>query len=234
MPLVAVGAAALALVVLGAAGPVYRLSGSLPLAYDVMRWGQYIGIAASLLAMGAAIFSYRARKRMGTIVSVLALILALIAVTIPLTYQRRAERLPAIYDVTTDLENPPEFEAILARRADAPNRLERSPKLAVLQREGYPDLAPITLPAPPAAIFDRALSVAQSLGWEIVTADKAAGRIEATATTRWFGFTDDIVVRVTPWGAGTRVDVRSAARTGTGDLGRNADRIRTFLDELSE
>ena len=71
-------------------------------------------------------------------------------------------------------------------------------------------------------------------GWEIVTADKSSGRIEATDTTRWFGFTDDVVVRLTAWGAGTRVDVRSTARTGAGDLGRNASRIRRFLDDLGE
>jgi uncharacterized protein (DUF1499 family) len=92
----------------------------------------------------------------------------------------------------------------------------------------------VTLPTAPAATFDRALRVAQSHGWEIVTADKSSGRIEATDTTRWFGFTDDVVVRLTPWGTGTRVDVRSASRAGASDLGRNAGRIREFLDDLSE
>jgi uncharacterized protein (DUF1499 family) len=212
---------------------VYRLGASLPTAYEIMRWAEYVGLAASLIAIGSAIYSYRGRKWTGTFVSVLALVLGLTAVAIPLAWQRRAQRLPSIHDITTDLDNPPAFQSILARRADAPNTLERSPQLTLLQREGYPDLAPVTLPTPPAATFDRALAVAQSQGWEIVTADKSSGRIEATDTTRWFGFTDDVVVRLTPWGAGTRVDVRSTARTGTGDLGRNAGRIRRFLDDLS-
>jgi uncharacterized protein (DUF1499 family) len=233
LPVVAFGVAALAVVVLGVAGPVYRLGASLPTAYEIMRWAEYIGIAASLMAIGTAIYSYRGRRWTGTIVSVLALIIALTAVAIPLAWQRRAQRLPSIHDITTDLDNPPAFQAILAMRADAPNQLERTPQLSLLQREGYPDLAPITLPTAPAATFDRALAVAQSNGWEIVTADKSSGRIEATDTTRWFGFTDDVVIRLTPWGAGTRVDVRSTARTGAGDLGRNASRIRRFLDELS-
>jgi uncharacterized protein (DUF1499 family) len=233
LPVIAFGVAALAVVVLGVAGPVYRLGASLPTAYEIMRWAEYIGIAASLLAIGTAIYSYRGRRWTGTIVSVMALIIALTAVAIPLAWQRRAQSLPSIHDITTDLDNPPAFQAILAMRADAPNRLERTPQLSLLQREGYPDLAPITLPTAPAATFDRALAVAQSNGWEIVTADKSSGRIEATDTTRWFGFTDDIVIRLTPWGAGTRVDVRSTARTGAGDLGRNASRIRRFLDELS-
>ena len=233
IPLIAFGLAALALAVLGAAGPVYRIGASLATAYAIMRWAEYIGLAASLISIGAAIYTYRNRKWMGTLLSVLALVIGLTAVAVPLATARRAQRLPSIHDVTTDLDNPPAFQAILPKRADAPNTLERTPQLALLQREGYPDLAPITLPTPPAAAFDRALSVAQSSGWEIVTADKSSGRIEATDTTRWFGFTDDVVVRLTPWGAGTRVDVRSTARAGAGDLGRNASRIRRFLNDLS-
>jgi hypothetical protein len=80
--------------------------------------------------------------------------------------------------------------------------------------------------------FDRALAAAQEAGWRIVTADKGSGRIEATDTTRWFGFQDDIAVRLTPWGAGTRVDVRSVSRVGRSDAGTNARRIRRYLDRL--
>ena len=234
VPLIALGLSALALAVLGAAGPVYRIGASLATAYEIMRWAEYVGVAASVVSIGAAIYTYRGRRWLGTLASVLALVIGLTAVAIPLATQRRAQRLPSIHDITTDLDNPPAFQAILSKRADAPNKLDRTPQLSLLQREGYPDLAPITLPASPAATFDRALAVAQSHGWEIVTADKSAGRIEATDTTRWFGFTDDIVVRLTPWGAGTRVDIRSTARTGAGDLGRNASRIRRFLNDLSE
>jgi uncharacterized protein (DUF1499 family) len=234
VPLIAVGVAALGLVVLGIAGPAYRLGAALPTAYAIMRWAEYIGLVALLIATGGVVYAYRQRKWSGAIVSVLALIVALTTIVIPLTWQRRAQGLPLIHDVTTDLENPPAFQAVLAKRGNAPNSLERSPQLAVLQRDGYPDLAPITLPTPPATTFDRALAVAQAGGWEIVTADKSSGRIEATETTRWFGFTDDVVIRLTPWGAGTRVDVRSASRAGAGDLGRNARRIRQFLDDLSE
>src|SRR5262249_40410439 len=102
---------------------------------------------------------------------------------------------------------------------------------ADLQRQGYPHLAPITVQSTPDQTFDRALAVAQAQGWDIVTADKSSGRIEATDTTRWFGFVDDVAVRLTPWGTGTRVDVRSVSRTGVGDAGRNAARIRQFLKE---
>jgi hypothetical protein len=104
---------------------------------------------------------------------------------------------------------------------------------AALQRSGYPDLHAAVLPLPPAAAFDAALAAAREMGWDIVASDAAAGRFEATDTTPWFGFKDDIVVRVTPEGRGCRVDVRSVSRVGRGDLGTNARRIRRYVAKLT-
>lgn len=233
VPVIAFGLAIFGFVVLAIAGPMYRLGASLPTATEIMRWAEYIGIVAAIIALVACVQSIRNRTWIRSLLAVMALAIGITTISIPLVWQRRAQ-LPLIHDVTTDLENPPTFQAVIARRAGAPNRLDRSPQLAVLQREAYPDLAPITLPTPPDVTFDRALSVVQAHGWEIVTADKSSGRIEATDTTRWFGFTDDIVIRLTAWGTGTRSDVRSASRIGAGDMGRNARRIREFLDDLSK
>jgi len=72
------------------------------------------------------------------------------------------------------------------------------------------------------------------MGWTIVAADEAAGRIEASERSRWFGFTDDIIVRVTASGSGSRVDVRSSSRLGRSDFGVNAARVRAYLAELRE
>ena len=74
--------------------------------------------------------------------------------------------------------------------------------------------------------------MARDLGWEIVEASPSEGRIEATARTFWFGFKDDVVVRVTPSGDGSRIDVRSVSRVGKSDVGANAKRIRTYLERL--
>jgi uncharacterized protein (DUF1499 family) len=233
LPVIAFGIALVAIALLAAAGPVYRMGAALPTAFGLLRYAAYAGAAAALVALIAGGVSYSRGARMGLTLSIVALIAALTALAVPYSWQRRAQSLPRIHDISTDLENPPQFEAVVPLRKDAPNSLERPPVIAEQQRKGYPDLQPLTLSVPRDQAFDRALAVAQEKGWEIVTADKASGRIEATDTTRWFGFKDDVVIRLTPWGAGTRVDVRSVSRVGLSDIGTNARRIEDFLDSLA-
>ena len=232
--LLALGITTLSLALLGLAGPGYRLGLSLGSAYQIIIWTSHIAGAAALAAMAIVVFAYRARNWMKLAVAVIAIVIGMTSFAIGFDAQVRREHSPAIHDVTTDLDNPPTFTAVIARRGDAPNRLDRTPGLAELQRQGYPELAPVTVQTRPEQTFDRALGAAQSLGWKIVTADKSSGHIEATDTTRWFGFVDDVAVRLTPWGTGTRIDMRSVSRTGVGDAGRNAERIRRFLKEIQK
>lgn len=233
MTRLALGVAALGLLLLASAGPSYRIGLlSIPNAFGLMRWAAYAGLAATVVALAAGGWAYYRKARTPVMLAAAAFIAGFFTFAIPFQWQRTAESVPRIHDVTTDLENPPQFQAILPLRADAPNSLERPDTLAAQQRSGYPDIAPITMPLPADQAFDRALAIAQDTGWEIVTADKGAGRIEATATTRWFGFKDDVVVRLTAWGSGTRVDVRSVSRVGGSDVGTNARRIRRFLSAL--
>lgn len=232
--LLALATSLLALIVLGLAGPAYRLGAELPTAFALLRWAAYIGLAGAALGVAAGAAGYRRKKRASAAVAVVAVVAGVIAAGIPYSWQRRAQRVPRIHDITTDLDNPPTFTAIVPLRAEAPNTLERPPMLAEQQRAGYPDVAPVTLSQPKSQAFARALGAAAEMGWEIVDANEAAGIIEATDTTRWFGFKDDIVVRLTPWGSGTRVDVRSVSRVGLSDVGTNAQRIREFLERIEE
>jgi uncharacterized protein (DUF1499 family) len=139
-----------------------------------------------------------------------------------------------IHDITTDTETPPVFVAILPLRAGTPNTAEYGgPEVAAQQRTGYPDLKPLTLTIPPAQAFPHALAVAREMGWEIAANEPAEGRIEATDATFWFGFKDDVVVRITPAGSGSRIDVRSVSRVGRSDVGKNAERITEYLERIA-
>lgn len=166
-------------------------------------------------------------------VALAGLVLGVIAAGMPLNSINTARHSP-IHDVSTDTANPPQFVAVLPLRtaAKAANTTDYDAKTAQLQKETYPDIGPLHLDAPPAQAFDRALAAARGMGWEIVASDPAQGRIEATATTFWFGFKDDIVVRIVAEGSGSRLDVRSLSRIGKSDVGANARRIRDYLAKV--
>ena len=231
---VALAIAGLGLVLLLVAGPAYRVGLSLETAFAILRWAAYVGAAGLAAGVAALVVARRRHHRVALMLALAATVVGAVALGVPYSWQRRARSVPPIHDITTDLDNPPAFDAVVPLRADAPNSLERPPMLATQQREGYPDIAPLTLSLPPERVFNRALDVAERMGWDIAASDQATGRIEATDTTTWFGFKDDIVVRVTSWGSGTRVDVRSVSRVGRSDVGTNARRIREFLDALQE
>ena len=141
--------------------------------------------------------------------------------------------MPYIHDITTDTETPPPFVALLAIRQKAPNGAEYAgAKIAQAQKAAYPDIKPALLDMRPVHAFERALAAARKMGWDIVAAEPGQGRIEATATTFWFRFKDDVVIRIVAQGKGSRLDIRSSSRIGSSDLGTNARRIRTFLTHL--
>lgn len=138
-----------------------------------------------------------------------------------------------IHDISTDTDNPPAFVEVARLRGPDDNPVEYSgPDAAAAQREAYPDIEPVVLLDPPAFVFDTALQVATDMGWEIVAADAASGRIEATATTPFVGFKDDVVIRVAGRGPEAVVDIRSKSRVGRGDMGVNARRVREFSAKL--
>lgn len=228
------GAAALLVALLAGlllliSGPGYRVGlWSLLVGFTFLRWAVYGGAVALLLA-GIGLWRTRGRSAFG----ILALVVALVVIGIPLRFQRMAASAPPIHDITTDTANPPTFEAIVPLRADARNSLDYTQEVARQQREAYPDIKPLVLEIPAAQVFDRAVRAAREAGWDLVTVSADTWRIEATDTTTFFGFKDDIVVRLTPIGSRTVVDVRSVSRIGRSDVGTNARRVREYLAALS-
>jgi len=201
--------------------------------FELMRWATYLGLAVAAVSLFALLLPRLRRRSAGKLA--IALVLALAVVVMPLQGMRTARSVPPIHDITTDTADPPLFQAILPLRATAPNGSDYAgDEVAAQQRQAYPDLQPLRLPEDPATAFARALAAAQASGWEIVASDPATGRIEATATTRWFGFKDDVVVRVRSQDKGSVIDVRSMSRVGRSDLGANARRITGYLERLQQ
>ena len=158
-----------------------------------------------------------------------------------LTWLRAGMGVPPIHEISTDLASPPPFVAVLPIREQggAINPPEyvaelKGPRgttnVPEAQRKAYPDIQPAILDGvAPAAAFARVESAVKQIGWEVVAEVPGEGRLEATDTTRFFGFKDDVVIRLRAEGGGTRVDVRSKSRVGMGDVGANAARVRKFL-----
>lgn len=222
----------LAVVLLIVAGPGSRFGWwDFRTGFDLMRWAVYIGFGAALVALLMLLLPRT--RRSGPVLLGVALVLGLVAALIPLNNMRIARSVPAIHDISTDTEQPPAFVAILPLRADAPNSSAYGGvEVARAQHAAYPELHTWHSEADTAATFERALKTAREMGWQIVAADPASGRIEATDTTFWFGFKDDIVIRVEAEGEGSKLDIRSVSRVGKSDVGANAARTRTFLDKL--
>lgn len=199
----------------------------------VLRWAAWLGIAAALAAaIGGTLAIAGAPPRRVSVIAIGGVVLGSLVFAIPWAYT--AKRAAPINDITTDTADPPRYVDIAPLRASAPVKAEYGgEQTAALQKKAYPDIAPAYLDLPRDQAFERALAAARSLGWTIVGQAPAEGRIEATDTTLFMGFTDDIVVRVRPQGSGSRVDIRSHSRVGRGDFGTNAKRVRAFVRRLA-
>ncbi len=204
--------------------------------FRILNWAAYFGIAGTILSIVGAVRGFPGKGRRGFMLAVAGIVLGAIAFGVPGNWYRIAKQVPMIHDISTDTENPPLFVSILALRKDAPNSaMYGGPEIAVQQHAAYPDILPLVSDLPPAQAYERARTAAKRMCWKIVDERPAEGRIEATATTRWFGFKDDIVIRITPSGnSGSRVDIRSVSRVGRSDVGTNARRIRAFLKKFPE
>jgi uncharacterized protein (DUF1499 family) len=227
----AVGCAIGGLLVLGASGPLYQLD-VLPLG------GAYLGvamaIALAITAITIAVWFVARRPRAHHPTQVLAaasaLLIATFTIVVPARAYLRARAAPPLHDITTDLHQPPLFTVL--DDVEAPSKLTRSPADDALQRERYPDIATLVLPVSTDMAFEEVLETMADLDWPVADGSEHDGRIEATVRTPWFGFRDDIVVRLTAVADQTRVDVRAVSRTGQNDGGRNAAHVREFLAEL--
>ena len=236
LPATALALATVATLLLLAAGPGSHLGlWSFRTGFAIMTYGAWLGLAAAVSGCAALAVSLRKRMWKKAVASALALVIGAAAFAIPYSWKQSAVKLPKIHDISTDTKKPPRFVAILPLRKDAPNPAEYGgAEIAVKQAEAYPDMATMVLQKSPEHAFGLALETAQRMGWNIVAAVPTEGRIEASDTTFWFGFTDDIVIRITPSGNTSLLDIRSVSRVGLSDVGTNARRIRIFLRKLAD
>ncbi|SDK29562.1 DUF1499 domain-containing protein [Microbulbifer yueqingensis] len=206
--------------------------------FQVFKYAGLGMLGVALASMLVFIWGLVKRQPATRTAALWAVVLGLLPVAVPLlTVGRDNFSVPPIHDITTDLENPPRYRAVLALREEGDNSARYDgEQVARQQREAdiYEDIRPLELDQSVAEVTAMAAEAAKDLGWRIVARDDRAGHLEAVDRTPLLGFRDDVVVRVTTQDGGSRVDVRSSSRVGVSDLGANAERIRRFLTELEE
>jgi len=236
LPLIALALAVAAAVMVGIGGPGYRMGWwHFRTAFRVlMKYGAYLAIAALVVSIVAAVLAARRPGHAGLALALVAALLAAVTFFIPWNWRRGAQGVPPIHDITTDFANPPALVHSRALR----DSLQINPwqyggdSIAAQQREAYPDVQPVLLAMPLDSAYAAAYRTATQMGWTIEDASSAERRIEATDRTAWFGFTDDVSIRVSPGAGISRVDVRSVSRVGGSDVGANAQRIRKYMARL--
>jgi hypothetical protein len=192
-----------------------------------------IGVLAVIVSLVGAFLARRVSGSPGFGFALAGVLLGLVVAGYPAAHVIKARRVPPIHDISTDTTNPPPFVALAQERRAAPNGLDYAGgEIASMQKQAYPDVTTFKSTLAPADLFARAAKLVAEDGWQVVDAVPQDGRIEATATTRMFGFKDDIVLRVRPADKGSELDMRSMSRIGRSDVGTNAARIRGFMEQL--
>lgn len=205
--------------------------------FVVLRWSVYLLVLPLLLAVLAAALAIASGVGPRDIRYGVVLLSILLVFGLPFFYINEFRRSPTLADATTNFADPPAFVALVPLREQSAGNPQayRGEEAAVLQRRYFADLVTLYTQRTPEEVVARAAAAARRLGWEVVAEAPAEGRLEATATTFWFGFRDDVVLRARPAAQGqTAVDVRSASRVGLRDGGANAKRVRTLLAALAE
>lgn len=223
---------AVASVLLALSAPLGSRSGfwSYDMAVTLLKTAALGFVIASVLCLLGLAVIHRDKARRGLFPGLAGLLVAVPTLLFLYSWHSAKTRLPPIQDITTDTANPPEFWT-------APNsRVYGGEAVAALQRKAYPDIEPLILDIAPDAVYDRAVEIMRTRKWKIWETDREEKHIEATETTFWFGFSDDVVIHVRETDTGgSRVDMRSASRSGSGgDSGTNAKRIRAFFQALKQ
>ncbi|WP_375412537.1 DUF1499 domain-containing protein [uncultured Bradyrhizobium sp.] len=170
----------------------------------------------------------------------LAMLIDVAVLAYPAYLGLQYRKLPAIHDITTDPIDPPRFEALARLRASegANTAVYAGLYSAELQRATWPDIEPVDLDVPVQRAYDVTLALVAKRKWLVIDErapqpPRRIGRIEAVARTPIMGFREDVSIRITPDGDGSRVDIRSSSRYFESDLGSNASRVSKLIEDIN-
>ena len=200
-----------------------------------------LALAALSILVGLAAFAaiwQNGSRGMSRIL--LALLIDAVILAYPAYLGLQYRKLPPIHDITTDPIDPPRFEALARlRTGDGANTAVYAGLYsAEQQRLFYPDIETVELEVPVQRAYEVTTALIAKRKWTVIDErapqlPRRIGRIEAVARTPIMGFREDVSIRITPDGDGSRVDIRSSSRYFEGDLGSNAARVTKLIDDIN-
>jgi len=227
-----------ALLVISTAGSRFEIW-PFEIAFLVAAAGIALAVAGAAWGLGGLIVALR--RSQSADLPALDLALAVCAVVLGAFALQlvRAFTFPPLHHVTTDIADPPGFDAIVGLRPEGSNPHAYDAAQAILggtlaetQQQVWPQLTSLHASLGPDPALERTVDTLDAMGMAIVNVDRVAGLVEATDTTLWFGFKDDMVVRVRGTAEGSVIDARSVSRVGVSDVGANARRVLDFLERF--
>ncbi len=219
------------------------------------KLGPLLLLLCGIFGLASLALAFVVKPRKGLVIGILGVVVPLLAIMkLGATQKAVYEKYPFIHDVTTDTQDPPVFGSVIMGERDATQDVntadyvgKKAPTfnankeptgealVSALQSRSFPEIRTLVLDGSRKAVFDQAVMTATSMGWDIKEEDLESGRIDATDTTFWYGFKDDVTIRLKDAnGGGVVLDVRSLSRVGGSDIGKNAERVGAFLDAMSK
>lgn len=194
-----------------------------------------IGFVGALVAFGISLFAaFQIWNRLlsGFGKAIAGIFISLLILAWPASLLPLYLVTPKLYDISTDIKSPPAFNALLQFRSFGSNATN-----FVIRRPFAEDVRPLRILLPGQDAFDMVRQFILKRKWEVIAIKPPSEAspdaiIEAVDRSLVLAVPDDIVIRIQTNGEQSILDIRSAARYGDFDLGRNQARIQSFLDDF--
>lgn len=237
--------------------PVYFVVAALGTKFGLFGWRIGFGLLVTKLgplvlfgvlgiALVGLLLAVLVKPRRGWGRALIALLAPALAIWFVVGVINKARTIPPIHDIATNIQDPPQFSigvaeararidggnAVVSMIAPAAMLNERS--VGEVGRAANPDIKPLTVALPVETATEVAAAVAAKQKLRVTRTSLTDGTVEAVAESFWFGFKDDVAIRVRPGadGLSSVIDIRSTSRVGVSDLGANAKRVRALLDAM--
>ena len=199
------------------------------------KYGVYASIIATALSLVAFGYSFKISDRFfSIIISVLSFVVNVTIITFFYNNIIALKSNPMINDVSTSYYDIIEYR--IYKNHNLPSGEHKLlQKFGGFKMPNY-DLSPLLINNKTKdQVFNESLKITISMGLVVTYNNLEEGIIEVVDTSFWYGFKDDMIIRIEQLiSDDIIVNVRSASRVGRSDFGVNSRRIIGFFELLNK